>query len=171
MNRIKWDFSHLDEEIQSGRLSLGKTSEKDRIYCFGCTEPQMIPFNETTTVVPIPVIIAVQTEVPLPEKLGLNSVQMQTEQIVDMQKFKMGWIPLVLPKATDKAQAPDSGAIVKRKRTAAPRVWGLACSQAAFSSSLPPLAFALRPRTPHPTPSRIPPALPIPLHSFPDESP
>ena len=115
---------------------MGKTSDKDRIYCFGCTEPQMIPFNETTTVVPIPVIIAVQTEVPLPEKLGLNSVQMQTEQIVDMQKFKMGWIPLVLPKGTDKAQAPDSGAIVKRKRTAAPRVWGLACSQADISSSL-----------------------------------
>ncbi len=116
----------------------------------------MIPFNETTTVVPIPVIIAVQTELPLPEKLGLNSVQMQTEQIVDMQKFKMGWIPLVLPKAVS-ARSPDTGAIAKRKRAAAPRVWGLACSQAV---PLPPLASPH-----HPPPSSPDSSAVIPLSS------
>ncbi len=80
--RIQWDFSHLDEAIQSGILSGDNDSDNYRIYCFGCTEPQMIPFNDTTTVVPIPVIIAVRTEVPLPEKLGLNSVQMQVSRPV-----------------------------------------------------------------------------------------
>lgn len=123
---IKWDFSHFDEALQSGSLLPKENSEKTRIYCFGCTEPQMIPQNDTTTVVPIPVIVAVQTDVPLPEKLGLNSVQMQTEQIVDMQRFKMGWMPLSVPKP----RVPAGGAISKRRRANDPRVWGLCCSQA-----------------------------------------
>lgn len=124
---IKWDFSHLDEALQSGSLLPNEHSEKTSIYCFGCTEPQMIPVNDTTTVVPIPVIVAVQTDIPLPEKLGLNSVQMESEKIVDMHRFKMGWMPLTVPKP--KSQGAAAGAITKRRRTSAPRVWGLCCSQ------------------------------------------
>lgn len=53
-----------------------------QVYLFGCTEPQMIPLGEDRTeVLPIPVIVAVRTEEPLPEKLGLNSVQMSSEQV------------------------------------------------------------------------------------------
>ena len=131
MYRIQWDFSHFDEALQSGKLSAEDDADTARVYCFGCTEPQMVPFNDTTTVVPIPVIVAVRTEVPLPEKLGLNSVQMQQEQIVDMQRFKMGWMPLVLPKlAAPRRAAGAAGAISKRRRGAAARVWGLSCTQA-----------------------------------------
>ena len=130
MYRIQWDFSHFDEALQSGKLSAENDADTPRIYCFGCTEPQMVPFNDTTTVVPIPVIVAVRTEVPLPEKLGLNSVQMQQEQIVDMQRFKMGWMPLVLPKLAAPRRAAGAGAIAKRRRGAAARVWGLSCTQA-----------------------------------------
>ena len=130
MYRIQWDFSHFDEALQSGKLSAEDDADTARVYCFGCTEPQMVPFNDTTTVVPIPVIVAVRTEVPLPEKLGLNSVQMQQEQIVDMQRFKMGWMPLVLPKLAAPRRAAGAGAIAKRRRGAAARVWGLSCTQA-----------------------------------------
>ena len=130
MYRIQWDFSHFDEALQSGKLSAEDDADTARVYCFGCTEPQMVPFNDTTTVVPIPVIVAVRTEVPLPEKLGLNSVQMQQEQIVDMQRFKMGWMPLVLPKLAAPRRAAGAGAITKRRRGAAARVWGLSCTQA-----------------------------------------
>jgi hypothetical protein len=84
-------------------------------------------------VVPIPVIVAVETAIALPEKLGLNSVQMQTEQIVDMQKFKMGWIPLEIPKAKSPVSI-EEGTTPKHRRVTSSnkdpiRIWGLTCSQ------------------------------------------
>jgi hypothetical protein len=45
-------------------------------------------------IIPIPVIVAVETKWPLPEKLGIKSVQMETERIIDMKDFKMSWVPL-----------------------------------------------------------------------------
>jgi hypothetical protein len=62
---IRWDFSHLDEAVQQGFLAPGKSSHK-RVFHFGQTEPQMIPDGNRTTVVPIPVIISIETDVDLP---------------------------------------------------------------------------------------------------------
>ncbi len=38
-----------------------------------------------------------ETRIDLPAKLGLNSVQMAEEQIVEMSDFKMSWAPLEVP--------------------------------------------------------------------------
>ncbi|KAJ1490367.1 hypothetical protein T484DRAFT_1777342 [Baffinella frigidus] len=72
------DFTHLDEAFSSGDLSLENAFCPDeKVYLFGCTEPQMIMFSEDhTEVLPIPVIVAVRTEEALPEKLGLNSANL-----------------------------------------------------------------------------------------------
>ena len=68
---IRWDFSHLDEAIQEGFLAPGKSS-RQKVFHFGQTEPQMIPDGNRTTVVPIPVIISVETDVDLPSSESNN---------------------------------------------------------------------------------------------------
>mmetsp|Transcript_19228 Transcript_19228/g.43276 ORF Transcript_19228/g.43276 Transcript_19228/m.43276 type:complete len:342 (+) Transcript_19228:178-1203(+) len=122
---VQWDFTHLDEALSTGELSLESASCPDeKVYLFGCTEPQMIMFSEDhTEVLPIPVIVAVRTEEALPEKLGLNSVQMCAEQVVDMSTYKMGWSLLPVPRPPGKRL---TGATLRKDRE---RVKALACSQ------------------------------------------
>jgi hypothetical protein len=60
---IRWDFSHLDNQLQEGALSPAQSDPgagaKKKVFLFGSTEPQMFPLDEnTTTVVHIPVVMA-----------------------------------------------------------------------------------------------------------------
>jgi hypothetical protein len=81
-----WDFDHLQEKIFDGDLAQGKTA-----YLFGSTEPQMIDGK----VVLIPVIVAIVGDIPPPRKVGITSIQMASEDIVDMADLKMSWVPFV----------------------------------------------------------------------------
>lgn len=47
------------------------------------------------TVVPIPVVIAISSKLPPPSVIGIKSVQRLEEEIIPMQKMKMGWFPYV----------------------------------------------------------------------------
>ncbi|KAD4586353.1 hypothetical protein E3N88_23954 [Mikania micrantha] len=43
----------------------------------------------------IPVVIAVVSPFPPSDKIGIKSVQMESEEIVDMKRMKMDWVPYI----------------------------------------------------------------------------
>lgn len=88
---VDWEFEHLDDALTDGDLA-GKT-----VYLFGSTEPQLLKMNdkdENGEVVPVPVIIAVVSDMEAPNKIGLKSVQKAEEEIVPMSDLRMSWQPL-----------------------------------------------------------------------------
>eukprot|EP00271_Cylindrocystis_brebissonii_P023129 TRINITY_DN9392_c0_g2_i1.p1 TRINITY_DN9392_c0_g2~~TRINITY_DN9392_c0_g2_i1.p1 ORF type:complete len:384 (+),score=74.05 TRINITY_DN9392_c0_g2_i1:99-1154(+) len=89
---IDWDFSHLEAAFEPGGLLHGQ-----KVWIFGCTEPQMLSgtgvtgFNEGG--VHIPAVVAVVSPFPPSDKLGIKSVQMVEETVVSMREMKMDWVP------------------------------------------------------------------------------
>ncbi|PXF46867.1 hypothetical protein BWQ96_03396 [Gracilariopsis chorda] len=109
----QWDFDHLDESLTDGDLS-GK-----KVHLFGATEPQLIMVDEDDTkgeVVPIPIIVAVVSDVAPPSTVGLKSVQRTTEDIVPMSKLRISW----------QAYAPPNVAFRAKFK---PNVYVLKCNQ------------------------------------------
>jgi len=88
--KIQWDFSNLENALEEGGLLYGKN-----VYLFGCTEPQLVPFENQLKVVHIPVTVAVVSSFPPSDKIGIKSVQMEGETIVPMKEMKMDWVPYV----------------------------------------------------------------------------
>lgn len=85
---IDWDFDHLDEALTDGELQ-GK-----KVYMFGATEPQLLMRDEKDTkggVIPVPVIVAIVSDVPPPSTVGVKSVQRAEEEILPMSAMRMGW--------------------------------------------------------------------------------
>lgn len=72
---------------------------------FGGTEPQLVPVTKTgengqtvvSELVQVPVIIAVVTTLQSEDLtlLGIKSVQLEEETIVNMSRLKMSWLPYV----------------------------------------------------------------------------
>ena len=105
--KVDWDFDHLhdflfyDEEIANKSKEENDEEEqkppehtlpKDKkCFVFGSTEPQLIAGN----MVYIPVLIAVVSDLAPPTKIGIKSVQMVNEEIVEMKKVKMSWTPFI----------------------------------------------------------------------------
>ncbi|CAI5525004.1 unnamed protein product [Closterium sp. Naga37s-1] len=87
---IEWDFSNLDEAFDEG----GPLHDK-RVYLFGCTEPQLVHWKGKDKVVHVPAVVAVLSPFAPSDKLGIKSVQMETEMIVPMREMKMDWIPFI----------------------------------------------------------------------------
>eukprot|EP01018_Ginkgo_biloba_P025399 Gb_10164 [translate_table: standard] len=87
---IQWDFSNLEKAFEEGGVLFGK-----KAYLFGCTEPQLVPFEDQTKVVCIPVVVAVVSPFPPSDKIGIKSVQMEGETIVPMKEMKMDWVPYI----------------------------------------------------------------------------
>ncbi|KAG2381559.1 hypothetical protein C9374_005943 [Naegleria lovaniensis] len=114
--KIEWDFEHLhdflfyDEDVAKQASKDESASAADdeeelkppahvlekgkNCFVFGSTEPQLVNGD----MVYIPVMIAVVSDLAPPTKLGIKSVQMVNEEIIDMKKLKMSWTPFI-PKA------------------------------------------------------------------------
>lgn len=110
---IDWDFDHLDDALNDGDLS-GR-----RVYLFGATEPQLVRRDAKDLkgeVVPIPVIVAVVSDVAPPSMVGIKSVQKTEEEIVPMSDLRIEWLPY----------APIN---VAMKRSFTPQVFYLGCIQ------------------------------------------
>ncbi|XP_057416489.1 protein HEAT INTOLERANT 4-like [Lotus japonicus] len=88
--QYKWDFSNLENAFEEG----GVLHEK-KVYLFGCTEPQLVWFNDESKVVCIPVVVAVVSPFPPSDKIGINSVQREAEEIIPMKQMKMDWVPYI----------------------------------------------------------------------------
>lgn len=89
-----WDFSHMLPSIET---ELEK-NPKICAYVFGSTEPQqfnLLDDDKTEIrVIPVPVMIAILSEIPPPSLLGITSIQSSKEKIVDMRDLKMSWYAL-----------------------------------------------------------------------------
>ncbi|PPD87014.1 hypothetical protein GOBAR_DD16052 [Gossypium barbadense] len=83
------DKRNLDAFEEGGEL-YGK-----KVYLFGCTEPQLVPYKGENEVICIPVIVAVESPFPPSDKIGINSVQREAEEIVPMKQMKMDWVPYI----------------------------------------------------------------------------
>lgn len=110
---IDWDFDHLDDALTDGQL------EGKKVYLFGTSEPQLLMRDEKDTkgeVIPVPVIVAVVTDVPPPSTVGVKSVQRTEEEILPMSAMRMGW----------HAYAPEN---VQLSRRFKPNVHVLKCNE------------------------------------------
>ncbi|GAB4847668.1 Protein HEAT INTOLERANT 4 [Ancistrocladus abbreviatus] len=88
--QYNWNFSNLEDAFDEGGELHGK-----RVYLFGSTEPQMVPFKEQQKIICIPVVVAVVSPFAPSDKIGINSVQRETEEIIPMKRMKMDWVPYI----------------------------------------------------------------------------
>lgn len=88
--QYNWNFTNLENAFEEGGVLYGK-----RVYLFGCTEPQMVPFKDEMKITHVPVVVAVVSSFPPSDKIGINSVQREAEEIVPMKRMKMDWVPYV----------------------------------------------------------------------------
>ncbi|KAG5155356.1 hypothetical protein JHK82_013325 [Glycine max] len=88
--QYKWDFSNLENAFEENGVLYGK-----KVYLFGCTEPQLVMFKGESKVVCIPVVVAVVSPFPPSDKIGINSVQREAEEIIPMKQMKMDWVPYI----------------------------------------------------------------------------
>ncbi|KAL8251619.1 hypothetical protein R6Q59_035312 [Mikania micrantha] len=66
-----------------------------KVSLFCCTEPPMLLCQGEIKAPCIPVVIAVVSPFPPSDKIGIKSVQMESEEIVDMKRMKMDWVPYI----------------------------------------------------------------------------
>lgn len=90
LHEIKWDFSNLEKALDEGGELYGK-----KVYLFGCTEPQLLVVNGEQKVTLIPIVVAVDSPIPPSDKIGVKSIQRETEDIIPMKAMKMAWIPYI----------------------------------------------------------------------------
>ncbi|KAG8383458.1 hypothetical protein BUALT_Bualt04G0015300 [Buddleja alternifolia] len=88
--QYKWNFSNLEDAFEEGGELFNK-----KVYLFGCTEPQLVSFQGQGKVTMIPVVVAVVSPFPPSDKIGIKSVQRETEEIVPMKQMKMDWVPYI----------------------------------------------------------------------------
>ncbi|KAJ0974120.1 hypothetical protein J5N97_016085 [Dioscorea zingiberensis] len=90
LSEIKWNFSNLENAFEEGGVLHGKT-----VYMFGCTEPQLLVVNGEQKVTLIPIVVVVDSPIPPSDKIGIKSVQRETEEIIPMKAMKMAWVPYI----------------------------------------------------------------------------
>lgn len=88
--QYKWNFSNLEDAFEEGGELHGK-----KVYLFGCTEPQLVFYQGQSKVTCIPVVVAVVSPFPPSDKIGINSVQREAEEILPMKQMKMDWVPYI----------------------------------------------------------------------------
>ncbi|CAN6805665.1 unnamed protein product [Brassica oleracea] len=85
-----WDFKHLEEALEEGGFLFGK-----KVFLFGCTEPQLVPFKGANKILHVPAVVAVESLFPPSDKIGITSVQREVEEIIPMKTMKMDWLPYI----------------------------------------------------------------------------
>uniref|UniRef100_A0A5B6YUG8 Myosin-H heavy chain n=1 Tax=Davidia involucrata TaxID=16924 RepID=A0A5B6YUG8_DAVIN len=88
--QYKWNFSNLENAFEEGGELYG-----EKVYLFGCTEPQLVFLKGEGKVTCIPVVVAIVSPFPPSDKIGINSVQREAEEIVPMKQMKMDWVPYI----------------------------------------------------------------------------
>ncbi|OIV98049.1 hypothetical protein TanjilG_09542 [Lupinus angustifolius] len=56
---------------------------------------QLVWFKDESKIVCIPVVVAVVSPFPPSDKIGINSVQREAEEIIPMKQLKMDWVPYI----------------------------------------------------------------------------
>uniref|UniRef100_A0A6M2EJ14 Protein HEAT INTOLERANT 4-like n=1 Tax=Populus davidiana TaxID=266767 RepID=A0A6M2EJ14_9ROSI len=87
---FNWNFSNLENAFEEGGALHGR-----KVYLFGCTEPQLVPFKDDSLLIYIPAVVAVASPFPPSDKIGIKSVQREVEEIIPMKQMKMDWVPYI----------------------------------------------------------------------------
>nr|XP_043615484.1 protein HEAT INTOLERANT 4-like [Erigeron canadensis] len=90
LSEYKWNFKNLEDAFDEGGVLHGK-----KVYLFSCTEPQLLFYQGQSKVTCIPVVVAIDSPFPPSDKIGINSVQRESEEILDMKQMKMDWVPYI----------------------------------------------------------------------------
>ncbi|CAH1421720.1 unnamed protein product [Lactuca virosa] len=85
LSKYKWNFSNLEDAFEEGGVLHGK-----KVYLFSCTES-----GGKSGVILIPTVVAVVSPFPPSDKIGVKSVQREKEEILDMKRMKMDWVPYI----------------------------------------------------------------------------
>ncbi|KAK4764964.1 hypothetical protein SAY86_026054 [Trapa natans] len=88
--QFNWNFSNLENAFEEDGKLYGK-----KVYIFGCTEPQLVSFKGESKIIYIPAVVAVVSPFPPSDKIGIKSVQRESEEIVPMKQMKMDWVPYI----------------------------------------------------------------------------
>ncbi|KAF9620907.1 hypothetical protein IFM89_015304 [Coptis chinensis] len=88
--QFNWNFSNLENAFEENGVLHG-----NKVYIFSFTEPQLVPVNGEYKVICIPVVVAIVSPFPPSDKIGINSVQREAEEILPMKKMKMDWVPYI----------------------------------------------------------------------------
>ncbi|XP_030522986.1 protein HEAT INTOLERANT 4-like [Rhodamnia argentea] len=88
--QMNWDFSNLENAFEEGGKLYG-----EKVYLFGCTEPQLVFFKGERKIMYIPAVVAVVSPFPPSDKIGITSVQRESEEIIPMKQMKMDWVPYI----------------------------------------------------------------------------
>ncbi|KHG13799.1 (Dimethylallyl)adenosine tRNA methylthiotransferase MiaB [Gossypium arboreum] len=83
--QFNWNFSNLEDAFEEGGKLYGKKPRS----------PQLVPYKGENKVICIPVVVAVVSPFPPSDKIGINSVQREAEEIVSMKQMKMDWVPYI----------------------------------------------------------------------------
>ncbi|XP_010937039.1 protein HEAT INTOLERANT 4 [Elaeis guineensis] len=113
IQEISWNFSNLEKAFEEGGELCGK-----KVYVFGCTEAQLLDVKNEQKIVLIPIVVAVVSPIPPSDKIGIKSVQRETEEIIPMKAMKMAWVPYI--------PLEDRHSQVDRLKT---QIFTLACTQ------------------------------------------
>eukprot|EP00243_Klebsormidium_subtile_P003007 TRINITY_DN16139_c0_g1_i1.p1 TRINITY_DN16139_c0_g1~~TRINITY_DN16139_c0_g1_i1.p1 ORF type:complete len:294 (-),score=93.52 TRINITY_DN16139_c0_g1_i1:403-1284(-) len=87
---LDWQFDTLEAAFEEGGVLHGQ-----KVWVFGATEPQLVEWKGMHRVVQIPAVVAVTAPFPPTTKLGIKSVQMEQENIVNLKEMKMDWVPFI----------------------------------------------------------------------------
>ncbi|CAH1448248.1 unnamed protein product [Lactuca virosa] len=91
LSEYRWSFSNLEGAFKEGGVLHGKT-----VYLFTSTEPQLLRFGDVQwKLTHIPAVIAVVSPFPPSDKIGIASIQMGYEEILDMKDVNMDWVPYI----------------------------------------------------------------------------
>ncbi|WZZ30374.1 hypothetical protein YC2023_013775 [Brassica napus] len=88
---FNWDFKHLEEALEEE----GGLLYRKKVFLFGCTEPQLVPFKGANKILHVPAVVAVESPFPPSDKIGITSVQREVEEIIPMKTMKMDWLPYI----------------------------------------------------------------------------
>nr|GEX84163.1 protein heat intolerant 4-like [Tanacetum cinerariifolium] len=91
-SECNWNFKNLEDAFEEGGVLHGR-----KVYLFTVTEPaaELLSINGQSKITFIPVVVAVDSPFPPSDKIGITSVQSETEEIVDMKQMKMDWVPYI----------------------------------------------------------------------------
>jgi hypothetical protein len=88
--KYNWNFKNLEDAFEEGGKLHG-----EKVYLFGCTEPQLVPLKGENRLTVVPAVVAVVSPFPPSDEIGINSVQREKEEILLMKQMKMAWVPYI----------------------------------------------------------------------------
>ena len=80
-----WLFPHLGEDLDTDGVLHNDLLAGRHVYLFGISEPKLVGQE----FLPVPIICAVSISIPLPEQIGIKSVQMNSVDVLSFEQMDL----------------------------------------------------------------------------------